>query len=250
MSKKSDTISQKDIKTLWGRSGNICAFPGCNAKLSKEGSTGNNIVIGVMAHIRGENPTSARYDSIMSDKERDCYENRILLCPTHHTEIDQDLALYTVEKLLDIKTKHETWVEESLKKEELNITFAELEIITKFLVASEVQEEGEITVVPYKEKINKNQLSASTEQYLKIGMLKSKLVAQYIQQQPDINFGERLKKGFVDRYLGLKSSGVEGDELFLDLFDFASNNSSSFKEKAAALAVLTYFFETCEVFEK
>lgn len=244
------TIPQPDIKMLWGKSGNHCAFPGCNTELAKLGSAGGNSIIGEMAHIKGENRNSARYDSSMTDKERNCYNNLILLCPTHHTEIDRDPALYTVEKLLEIKNKHEAWVKESLRKEELNITFAELEVITKFLVSSEIQEAGDMTVVPYKEKINKNQLSASTEQYLKIGMLKSKMVTQYIQEQPDISFGERLKKGFVDKYLALKSSGISGDELFQDLFEFASNNSSGFKEQAAALAVLTYFFETCEVFEK
>ena len=81
-------------------------------------------------------------------------------------------------------------------------------------------------------------------------MLKIRLVKQYINKNPDINFGERLKQGFVNKYLELKKSGIEGDELFLSLFEFASNNSQDLKTQAAGLAVLTYFFETCEVFEK
>jgi len=245
-------ISRKDIKILWGKSGNRCAFPGCEVELAKEGSSGKNIVIGVMAHIKGENPNSARYDPNpnMTDKERNCYENRILLCPTHHTLIDNDIQAYTVEKLLEMKNNHEKWVSDSRKKEEINITFAELEVITKFLVSTNAQEEEEITLVPPKEKIKKNQLTPPIEEYLKIGMLKSKLVAQYIEKQPDVDFGERLKKGFVDKYLELKASVMNGDELFLELFEFASNNSSDFRKQAAALAILTYFFETCEVFEK
>jgi len=243
-------ISKKDIKILWGKSGNRCAFPRCNIELAKEGSTGKNIVIGVMAHIKGENPTSARYDSNMDDEERNCYENRILLCPTHHTIIDNDSQLYTVEKLLEIKNNHEKWVSESLRKEEINVTFVELETITQFLVSAEVQIEDALSVIPYKDKIKKNQLSPSTEEYIKIGMLKTKLVKEYIDRSLDINFGERLKQGFVNKYLELKNSGITGDELFLVLFDFASNGSSDFKKQAAALAVLTYFFETCEVFEE
>lgn len=250
MSKKTDTISKKDVKILWGKSGNRCAFPVCNVELAKEGSTGKNMIIGEMAHIKGENPTSARYDSNMSDKEVDGYENRILLCPTHHTLIDNDPDLYTVEKLKEIKTDHEKWVNESLKKEEINVTFVELESITQFLVSAETQIEEATPVIPLKDKIKKNQLSPSIEEYLKIGLLKSKLVAQYIEKQPDVDFGERLKKGFVDKYLELKASSMSGDELFLGLFEFASNNSSELKKQAAALAVLTYFFEACEVFEK
>lgn len=250
MSKKADTISKKDVKILWGKSGNRCAFLGCNVELAKEGSTGKNMIIGVMAHIKGENPTSARYDSNMGDKEVDGYENRILLCPTHHTEIDQDQNLYTIEKLLEIKVNHETWVKESLQKEEINVTFVELESITQYLLSATTEVGEGLSVVPYREKIDKNQLSASTEEYIKIGMLRSKLVTQYITQHPDVMFGERLKKGFVNKYLELKNTGITGDELFLVLFDFASNGFSDFKKQAAALAVLIYFFETCEVFEE
>jgi hypothetical protein len=250
MGKKSDNISEKDIKTLCLKSGNLCAFPDCNVELAKQGSTGSNMIIGVMAHIKGKNPTSARYDSSMGDKDRDSYENRVLLCPTHHIEIDKDPNLYTVEKLLEIKTNHEAWVKESLRKEEISITFVELEATTQFLVSKEIQIGEAISVIPPKDKINKNQLSASVEEYIKIGMLKSRLVSQYITQHPDVDFGERLKKGFVDKYLEFKNNGMSGDEIFLELFEFASSGSSDFKKQAAALAVLTYFFETCEVFEE
>lgn len=243
-------ISKKDIKILWGKSGNRCAFPGCNVELAKEGSTGKNMVIGVMAHIKGENPTSARYDSSMSDKERNGYENRILLCPTHHTVIDNDSHLYNVGKLLEIKNNHEKWVKESLRKEEINVTFIELESITQYLLSATTEVEEELSVIPPREKIIRNQLSTSIEEYIKIGMLKSKLVTQYITQHPDVNFGERLKKGFVDKYLEFKQSDKSGDELFLELFEFASNGSSDFEKQAAALAVLTYFFEVCDVFKK
>jgi hypothetical protein len=243
-------LSDKDIKFLWGRSGNQCAFPDCNVELTRMGKTGSKIIMGVMAHIKGENPTSARYDSNMSGQERDSCDNRILLCPTHHTLIDNDPQVYTVEKLLEMKHNHEQWVKVSRQKEEMGITFAELEVITKFLVASSSRDEGEITVIPMKDKIGRNQISSSIEDLLKVGMLKSKLVEQYIQRQPDIDFGDRLKQGFVDKYSELKTKGMAGDELFLDLFEFASNSTADFKKQAAALAILTYFFETCEVFEK
>lgn len=247
---KRSYIPDKDKKFLWGRSGNRCAFPECRVELAKEGSSGNKVIIGEMAHIKGENPTSARYDPNMCEKDRNGYENRILLCPTHHTLIDNDDQTYIAEKLFEMKREHEKMVRESLKKEEIKITFAELEVITKFLVSANTQREDEITLIPPKEKIQKNQLSADIEENIKIGMLKSKLVAQYIEKQPDVDFGERLKKGFVDKYLKLKKAGVGSDELFWDLFEFASNGSPDFKTRAAGLAILTYFFETCEVFEK
>jgi hypothetical protein len=243
-------MTRKDRKFLWVRCGNYCAFPACHQKLAHEGSQGEEVIIGIEAHIKGEKPGAARYDPNMSDKERNCYKNRILLCGTHHTEVDQDEKFYTIEKLLEMKEKHEKWVSQNLRKEEINITFVELEIITIFLTSTNLEQEEEITVVPLKEKIRKNELTSEIEDYIKIGMLKVQLVKKYIDKNLDINFGERLKQGFVDKYLALKKTGIKGDELFLDLFDFASNSSEDFKNRAAGLAVLTYFFEACEVFEK
>ena len=244
-------MKQQDIKMLWGRSGNRCAFPKCDTtELAKEGSTGKNIVIGEMAHIIGEKLGSARYDPDMDEELRDGYKNRILLCPTHHRTIDKDEDLYTVEKLLEMKSEHEKWVANNLRKEEVSITFVELESITQYLASPIAEIKEEISVIPPADKIRKNQLSPEIEEYIKIGMLRSKFVEQYITEHPDTEFGERLKKGFVDKYLELKQSGISGDGLFLELFEFASNGLSDFKIRAAALAVLTYFFEKCEVFEE
>ena len=95
----------RDRKKLWARSGNICSFPGCDTELVPEKRA--NRVIGVEAHIKGEKPTAPRYELHQSPEERDSYENHIVLCPTHHTEIDADPETWTVERLLDMKAKHE-----------------------------------------------------------------------------------------------------------------------------------------------
>ncbi len=67
-------------------------------------------MMGEEAHIKGEKRSAPRYDPQQSDEERESYENRILLCPNHHTEIDADEVTWTVMKLLDMKVKHELQV--------------------------------------------------------------------------------------------------------------------------------------------
>jgi hypothetical protein len=94
-----------DRKKLWARSGNICSFPDCDTELVPEKWA--NRVIGEEAHIKGERPTAPRYDPQQSPEERSSYENRILLCPTHHTEIDAGPETWTVERLLEMKANHE-----------------------------------------------------------------------------------------------------------------------------------------------
>lgn len=91
-----------DIKLLFARSGNRCAFPKCGAPMAV-----NNTSTGEVCHIRGARPGSARYDPSQTDVERHAYANLVLMCPTHHTVIDDDEEAYTVERLCKIKAAHE-----------------------------------------------------------------------------------------------------------------------------------------------
>ena len=106
-------IEQVDIKLLWGRAGNRCSM--CKETvLSAVGSAGGK-TIGKQAHIVGNNEGSARCESILTDKERDKYANLILLCGTCHDTIDHlEPENYPIEKLHEIKTTHELWVEQTL----------------------------------------------------------------------------------------------------------------------------------------
>lgn len=94
--------TQSTLKRLFARSGNRCAFPRCVAPL-----THNDTLIGEVCHIKGDKPGAARYDTSQADPERQAYDNLIVLCPNHHTVIDDDEVAYTVERLLRMKTEHE-----------------------------------------------------------------------------------------------------------------------------------------------
>lgn len=91
-----------DIKLLFARSGNRCAFPKCRAPMAV-----NESLTGEVCHIKGARPGSARYDPGQTDLERHAYANLLLMCPTHHTVIDDDEKTYTVERLWEIKATHE-----------------------------------------------------------------------------------------------------------------------------------------------
>jgi len=121
-------IQQVDIKLLWGRAGAMCSM--CKRKLTQVAAEGATNA-GWQAHIVGDNKGSARYESVLSEAERDRYANLILLCGACHDEIDKLKPLeYPVEKLHEIKTSHELWVEEKLSaadrtKEANDIVYAQ-----------------------------------------------------------------------------------------------------------------------------
>lgn len=105
-------------RKLLQRSGNMCAFPDCRRLLTSEGSPDDPVVVlGEIAHIVGESPDGPRGKSPLTLKQRNTYQNTILLCNQHHQLIDSDgaLATYTVERLTAMKEDHEKWVERTLR---------------------------------------------------------------------------------------------------------------------------------------
>ena len=142
---------------------------------------------------------------------------------------------------------------EALAREMPLVTFKELEVVTKFILGmSPISTEINFSLTNIKEKIAKNQLTEEVSSLLIMGMVKVKEVNRFIEHntilRPD--FTEKIKAGFIAEYLRLWKTGVKGDALFESLHQFSCGHSSNFKEAAAGLAVLSYLFEKCEVFEQ
>lgn len=94
---------------LFANSGNECAFPRCATVLVKVGQGADKAVnLGQAAHIVAASRQGPRGGSPLSDYERDTRaSNRILLCPTHHAEVDKQPLIFTVEVLRQMKEDHE-----------------------------------------------------------------------------------------------------------------------------------------------
>ncbi|MCL2135468.1 MAG: hypothetical protein FWH37_07965 [Candidatus Bathyarchaeota archaeon] len=247
----SGDISRKDIAILWGNSGGRCAMPECRIKLIQEKTENDPYsIIGEMAHIKGKKSGAARFDPTLTAEQRNNHNNLILLCPNHHKIVDDQHKWFTAEKLYKIKEEHEKWLSKALTEEIMNITFQELDVVTKFLTSDQIKLETSYTLIPPKEKIDKNSLSLSIGTHITRGLVQVKQVDEFIEKYPDIYFGERLKQGFVEEYTRLKNEGLTSDALFYALLEFASQKNKDVKIMAAGLTVLTYLFEKCEVFEK
>jgi len=95
---------QKTIKRLFAVSGNQCYLPNCTNPLVDKAS---GKVTGRICHIKGKKPDGPRYDPNQTDEERYSFDNLVLMCPIHHDVIDDDLVLYTVSRLNEIKAEHE-----------------------------------------------------------------------------------------------------------------------------------------------
>lgn len=76
--------------------------------------TDDKALIGEECHIVARKEGGPRGEHDLPKNKRDKYRNLILLCRNHHREIDQNVGDYPVEKLNQIKSKHEAWVRNSL----------------------------------------------------------------------------------------------------------------------------------------
>jgi hypothetical protein len=107
------SASLRDIKLLWGRAASLCSL--CRRRLAEDKkSVTDTFHVGEQAHIVAEEREGPRGMSILTTAERNSYHNLILLCPTCHTLIDNNVEDYPVEKLHMIKAEHELTVERTL----------------------------------------------------------------------------------------------------------------------------------------
>ena len=90
------------LRELYLKSGNQCAFPGCNHFIINE----QGVFIAQLCHIEAALSGGQRFNPDQTNEERRGYNNLILLCHAHH-KITDDEKEFSVERLIEIKTKHE-----------------------------------------------------------------------------------------------------------------------------------------------
>ena len=92
--------TKETIRELFAKSGNICAFTGCNRLMIDEDGT----FIGQICHIEGVK--GERFNPKMTNEERRAPENLMLMCHEHHIKTNNE-QIYTVEVLQKMKEEHE-----------------------------------------------------------------------------------------------------------------------------------------------
>ena len=242
-----------DIALLWSRSGGLCSFPECYLVCVQEANNGDkSAIFGEVAHIEASSDRGPRSNPSLTARQRDEYPNLVLLCPTHHRIVDARESAYTADVLRRWKRETEERFYDLLAGEIANISYAELETVTRALVNSEAIPPSSISVIPPLEKLTRNGLTERSVDLFNIGLLKSRQVQQFVEEMSglDSTFPARLTSDFVNEYRQKKQAGLKGDSLFESLRLFSAQGRSDIRYQCAGLAVLVYLFERCEVFEK
>jgi hypothetical protein len=91
-----DDFSQKTIKILARRAGNLCSNPEC--RLPTEGASfeaDGYVSVGIAAHITAAAQGGPRYDPSLTSEQRKSVANGIWLCAIHAKQIDVDPKYFT-----------------------------------------------------------------------------------------------------------------------------------------------------------
>jgi hypothetical protein len=109
----SSSIPAKVQTQLWALAAGRCEFAGCNKLLVGDLIAGKEDgKFGFIAHIVADSENGPRGDTIRSPLLAREISNLMLMCPTHHKEIDVDHADdYPEEALLAMKREHEERIE-------------------------------------------------------------------------------------------------------------------------------------------
>ena len=102
---------------------------------------------------------------------------------------------------------------------------------------------------PRADKLDRNELSAATDVLLRAGRLKEPLVEQYLRRTPKADLGERIAEAFRQRYVALRDAGTSPDGIFQALYEYTGAMTGLPNRQVAGLAVLSYYFERCDIFE-
>lgn len=98
------------------------------------------------------------------------------------------------------------------------------------------------------DKLQRNMLSGAVESLLKAGMSRADLVRKYFKLKPTLQ--DQIAESFRTRYVELRSTQTP-DNIFSELQRFAGGALVPEPDtQAAVLAVLAFFFEECDIFER
>ena len=146
----------------------------------------------------------------------------------------------------------ESWFGPSLTMEAtINVGYSDLVAVLTHISIKPAPAPSEVKDVS-RGKIEANLLSQAVADFLKIGMQKSPLVAQFFDNWNDPTYGEQIARAFKNEYVTLRDATpkLHPDEIFGRLEFWAGGTANTAPtHKAAVLAVMAYLFDKCDIFE-
>jgi hypothetical protein len=219
MGSQARNYSQLTLKRLFALSGNKCAFPGCNIIFTNNETTEN---LSNICHIE-DAEEGGRHNPDMNDSERASFDNLILLCPTHH-KITDNLDVFTVGSLREMKRNHETnYLNERLTNNPSMLSNA-ISAISNLDLEDDLETDN-LTIFNLKEKIEFNQIKRNISIIDEYKIYHSKINSLYdeLESQGSIK-KERLLSNIKLIYTKVKGIYILDSENIIECIRLNSDN--------------------------
>ena len=132
----------------------------------------------------------------------------------------------------------------------LNLGVADLQPVLDHIAHFPPAEGPDLRPVP-PDKLKHNMLSSHVETLLTAGISRSDLVHRYFRAGTDQGAQDKIAAMFQKQYSMLKSENRSPDDIFVQLQYFVGGTTVSLPSRQAAVfAVLAYFFQECDIFER
>jgi hypothetical protein len=254
-------VPEPDMKTLWSKAHAHCCHPDCRGKKSlllrptEQGD--RHAVLGEMSHIIAYKDRGPRGDPAFPETERNRYPNLVLLCPDHHRRIDKQPNATPAVEIRQWKDDWERTATQAIAVTVPLVAPSELQTIADYLmqqIRGGALADCEDIGLPMHvvEKVQENEMSHVVREEITLSLARRKDVSTFITYQEKMirAYPEKLREGFLMEYNRLRADGYRGDDLYYALRDYASQNNKAYQKIAAAVIILAYYFEMCEIFER
>ena len=132
-----------------------------------------------------------------------------------------------------------------------NLNMEAIQRVIDNIARSPIPQIEEILPVSQK-KLDANDLSDSVKLLLETGMKKSGLISSFFAQWHDPSLGEKVAAEMNNMYKSIVIETRTPDEVYYKLYQMLDENTDDGKKTENMIAILTllsYFFQTCDIFE-
>ena len=135
-------------------------------------------------------------------------------------------------------------------KDMQNVQYENFRNVLRYIAGRPPISDGDIRNVP-PGKIDSNGFSDETKYIIGLGRRKSSYAGEFFRYWHDPRHGDEVSGSFKSEYARLKNAGESPDDIFGYLAIFSGvNEVTNPRDTMAVYALVTYFFEVCDIFER
>jgi hypothetical protein len=131
------------------------------------------------------------------------------------------------------------------------ITAAEIQVLLDFLLEQNVVLIADtMEHIGLADKIQRNQLSKAVQYELQVSMPVARIVGDYVRKSPDSRYSLKVGSLLAEKYKSFATLADSPNEIFYKLVKYTEGQSDPTHTHWAAVGIITYYFQLCDIFER